>query len=127
MLSVDVQRYGERHFQDFIKAQPGIGNLIANAIAERYKRYLQQRYLSGQVLGVRTDETRGSVKFFKLKTGVFGVRPGYGITGRLNYLYRFERGDKPFMRPSFDAYVATGEPLEIASRIYNAMQKRTLR
>jgi len=126
MLTIDVRRYGERNFKEFIKAQPAVGNLIVNAIAESYKLFLQRNYLSWQVLGIRTGETRGSVRFFKLSTGAFGVRPGYGIRGRLNYLLRFERGERPFMKPSFEAYKRTGEHKEIMVRIYNAVEKKIL-
>lgn len=130
MLSVDVRRYGERTFRDFIKAQPGIGNLIANAIAEKYAEYLRRNYFSGQSFAVKTGETRRSVKFLKMDKiypeGVFFVRPGIGIEGMLNYLYPFERGSRPFMKPSFASFDATGEPLKIAQRIYNAMEKKIL-
>jgi len=126
MLSINVKRYKVADFKAFGEDQADIGNLISNAIAEAYAKFLRERYLSGQVLAIRTAETVRSVKFFKLKKGVFGVRPGYGIRGRLNYLYRFERGARPFMGPSFAAFKASGEHREIMVRIYNAMMKKKL-
>jgi len=126
MLSVDVKRLGERNFKEFIKVQPAIGNLIVNAIAEKYAGYVRQRYLTGQVLTPRTGETWWSTRFFKIGTGAFGVRPGVGVRGRLNYLLRFERGDRPFMKPSFEAFRRTREPEKISVRIYNAMERKIL-
>jgi len=126
MLAINVKRYKIADFKAFGEDQAAIGNLISDAIAEAYAKFVRERYLSGQVLAIRTGATLGSVKFFKLKTGVFGVRPGVGIRGSLNYLYRFERGARPFMGPSFRAFKATGEHKEIMLRIYNAMARKKL-
>ena len=128
MLQLQVKRYKEGEgLKELGEATPAIGNLIANAIAEDYAKYLRRNYLSGQVLGVRSGQTRSSTRFFKMNTGVFGVRPGSGIPGRLNYLLKFERGGRAFMEPSFRSYKATGRHIEIMLRIVNAMLRKKLR
>ncbi len=127
MLSIDIQHRNAQGLKRFIAAQPAIGNLIANAISEELSEFVQDRYLSGQVLGVRRGITLESTRFFKLKTGVFGVRPGSGIRGRLNYLLSFERGSRPFMQPAAEAFEASGAPLKIGLRIQNAMQRKVLK
>lgn len=126
MISVDVRRLGDRNFRKFIAAQPAVANLISSAISKEYAEYLKGGYLSGQVLGKISGETFDSTKFFKMKNGIFGVRPGSGVTGRLNYLHRFERGDRPFMKPSFASFKSSGRPGRIALRIYNAKAKKEL-
>lgn len=128
MLELQVHRteFGGG-FRQLRKDTPATGNLITNAIAEDYARFVRDRYLSGQVLDVRSGGTRESVRFFKEGTGQFGVRPGVGIVGRLNYLLKFERADRPFMEPSFREYRATRRHLEIMQRITNAMFRKKLR
>jgi len=130
MMSVDVRRLGGDSFRQFIKAQPGTANLIAVAIAKEYSKYVKSGYLSGQVLGKISGKTFDSTKFFKMKNGQFAVRPGYGLKredGNLNYLNRFERGSKPFMKPSFASFRSSGQPGKIAIRIYNAIERKMLR
>lgn len=103
-LSVDVKRTGHA-LKRMAKALPNVSNFIAAEVSEEYAEFVRTGYLSGQRLAVRTGETRSSLKFFKTyKAGVFGVRPGVGIRGRLNYLARFERGGRAFMGPSYRAF-----------------------
>lgn len=106
-----------------LKDYPGIGNFIANQAAEGLAEYVVDRKLSGQVLSVRTGETRGSTTFYKIKEGMFGVRPGVGIRGSLNYLIRFERGGRPFMGPAYREYSASGQPEEIARSVLASVHK----
>jgi hypothetical protein len=127
VFDIDIVRRRPGSLKKLGEATPAIGNLIANAISADYAKYVRLHYLSGQVLGVRTGETRESTKFFKEDTGVFGVRPGVGIRGRLNYLMKYERGSRPFMKPSKERYQASGAPGDIAKRIYDAMERRILR
>lgn len=105
-------------------SMPGIGNFIVNQISEDFAQFVRDNYLSGQVLGVRTGETRESTRFFKSQPGVFGVRPGVGVRGSLNYLNRFERGALPFMGPAYRAYTSSGEPERIGNRIMGAIIDR---
>jgi hypothetical protein len=93
MISMSVLRKRDKQeLEKFADAQGRIGNFIANQISAEFAGFVRKYYLSGQVLKVYTGETRSSLKFFKLKHGSFGVRPGSGIRGRLNYLKLFERG-----------------------------------
>jgi hypothetical protein len=93
---------------------------------------------------------------YKKKKGQWAVRPGVGIRGSMNYLLIFERGggevvakslaglryqdeagnwyrklavrlkSRPFMRPSFRAYIASKRYSQIVKRIYDAMAKKIL-
>lgn len=95
----DVKRtgYDVKRFTEWLaKSQ----DFITGEISLRYAEFVKKHYLSGQVLRAISGKTRSSVKFAKLKKGRFLVRPGFGIPGMLNYLVKFERGNKPFMLPS---------------------------
>lgn len=106
-----------------LKDYPGIGNFIANQVAEELAEHVVNRKLSGQVLNVRTGTTRGSTTFYKIKEGMFGVRPGVGIRGALNYLIGFERGSRPFMGPAYREYSASGRPEKIARAALASVHK----
>ncbi len=107
------------------KALPKTANYIAAKISEEYADLIRTQYLSGQRLRSRRGLTRGSVKFFKERTGVFGVRPGVGISGRLNYLLRFERGrSRAFMRPSWQAFKAKMRHRKIASKALSELLEK---
>lgn len=121
MIDITYQRRG--NFVKFIDNLLRVENRIANEVSAEFAEYVKTHKLSGQVLGVRTGETRESVKFFKLKSGEFGVRPGSGVPGRLNYLLRFERGTKPFMAPSLQEFVASNQHLRIADRVIEGWNK----
>lgn len=150
MLRTDIKRLHKGYLKTFGASQPGIGNYVANQLAEGYAKLLRDQYLSGQVLDTVTGTTRGSVKFYKLRKGVFAVRPGVGVPGSLNYLYIHERGGeirpkkkpalafmgafdwvyarrvvmprRPFMTPSFRKFRA--EARETSARIYVAMEEK---
>lgn len=104
MIGMKVERKG-RGVSEVRERLPKVGNFIANQIAEEYAEFVRTQYLSGQKLASRRGLTRQSVRFFKLRNGRFGVRPGSGVPGRLNYLLRFERSrGRAFMRPSWRAF-----------------------
>ncbi|MFW6231848.1 MAG: hypothetical protein ACOC37_02225 [Spirochaetota bacterium] len=101
-----------------------MGNFIANQIADEYASFVRERYLSGQKLSVRTGLTRRSTRFFKQRNGVFGVRPGSGVRGRLNYLVRYERGKRAFMRPSWRAFRSRKRHQQIANEVIAGVLRR---
>jgi len=112
---------------------PKVGNFIVSAVADEFGNYVRVRKLSGQVLKSLTPGAagaRGSTRFFKMKTGEFGVRPGSRIRGRLNYLIGFESGfraghlkgiRRPFMQPAAREFEQSGKVAEIGNRIISAM------
>jgi hypothetical protein len=102
-VKVTSQRRGHGTIR-LAKALPKTRNYIASKIGEAYAEFVRRGYLSGQVLAVRRGVTRRSAKFFKQRAGVFGVRPGVGVPGRLNYLARFERRGRSFMGRSARAF-----------------------
>jgi hypothetical protein len=106
------------------KSFPNVANYIANQVAEEYARFVREQYLSGQKLGVRSGVTRRSTKFFKQKNGVFGVRPGSGVRGRLNYLLRYERGRRAFMGPSLRAFRRQKRHKRIAGKAIAGVLRR---
>lgn len=114
MLDMKAERKGHGVTR-LRKALPKTANYIAAAIGEKYAQFVRENYLSGQRLRSRRGITRASVKFFKERRGIFGVRPGVGVRGRLNYLLRFERGtSRAFMRPSWRAFKASKRHHRIA-------------
>jgi len=123
MLKAEIQvvQEGLREYREDL---PDIGNLIANAIAEEYAETVRENYLSGQVLQVITGETRASVKFFKERPGRFGVRPGVGVPGNLNYLAGLARRGYEFMRTSNQAFQSANRPREIAERVMRGIIRR---
>jgi len=117
-MRMQLSRKG-RGVEKFGASLPKLNNFAASKIAKEYAEFVRTKYLSGQKLRAMTGETRRSVKFFKLQNGTFGVRPGSGIAGRLNYLYKFERGGRAFMGPSRRAFKRGGRPVDIAKEIYD--------
>ncbi len=107
---------------------------ITSLWAESLTKSVKQTQLSGQVLNVVTGETRESMGFYRYKgrKASFAVRPGKNINGHLNYLGGMQRGmlagrgrkvlirPKPFMRPGFLSWKATGEPKRIKEAVYQA-------
>ena len=69
-----------------------IQNFVVAEISKNYAEFQKEGYLDGQYLNRQTGETAGSVRFFKLKNGRFGVAPGVGVSGNLNYLAIYQRG-----------------------------------
>lgn len=129
MIRMSLSRVNKGALKRFAERMPKQANFIVSKIASRFAGFVREQYLSGQVLRertqserarsarpgkpVRTRSTRESTRFFKIGTGHtrgvgsargairFGVRPGSRIRGRLNYLMRFERGERPFMEPAY--------------------------
>lgn len=107
---------------------------ITNLWAETFAEYVRRTQLSGQVLAVRTGETRASVGFFKLKgtKASFAVRPGKDVPGRLNYLAGMQRGmlagpgrkviirPKPFMKPGLETWRSSGAARDIKNAVLAA-------
>jgi len=132
-----------------------IQNFVVAEVSKDYAEYQKKNYLSGQYLNKRTGGTYDSVKFFKLSDNNFAVRPGAGVSGRLNYLSLFETGGeitpkkakrlafnvngnqvfarsvyidrKPFVSDSFSAYVSSGKVETIMRRVWTkALKKKGL-
>ena len=97
-----------RRLADYRKALPRVAHHSIEQVSERYAAWVRERYLSGQVLGVRTGATRRSVQAVMLRQGAIAVRPGAGIRGGLAYLARFESGERPFMEPALRTFEASG-------------------
>lgn len=122
---------------DTLKMAVRITNLWAASLAE----YIRANELSGQALNVETGETRDSMGFyrFKGKKASFAVRPGKGIAGHLNYLGGMQRGmlagrgrkaiirPKPFMRPGYQGWRASGAPRDIKAAVFAAYLERALK
>jgi hypothetical protein len=103
---------------------PRYTNAAVAEIANQYAEFLRNNYLSGQAIGVVSGATKGSVKFGKERSGVFNVRPGRGIAGSKNYLLRFERGNRPFMRTSWRAFRRSGVHKRITTDFIGRMLQR---
>lgn len=114
MLSLNLRRTKDEGIKDVVRRMPRAGNYMANQIAEQYVGYLKDNYLRGQMFGQRTRDLITSTKFFKVREGIFGVRPGVGIRGSLNYMLAFKRGTTIF--PQSGEYLV----FEIDGRIVRA-------
>jgi len=113
-----------------LKMAARITSLWALNLAE----HIKQTQLSGQVLNVISGETKESMGFYRYKgrKASFAVRPGKNINGHLNYLGGMQRGmlagrgrkvlirPKPFMRPGYLSWKASGEPKRIKEAVYQA-------
>ncbi len=130
---------------------------ILNIMAAEFSEYVKRSKLSGQVLSVRSGKTRESMGFYQLKRGkgpAYVIRPGRGISGRLNYLsgmssgmliapkrgewvyIRDEQGRitarvrsalvkaRPFMAPAWKEYKAGGNVRAIMRSVYAAYVDR---
>jgi|GEM_PF-5799290 len=127
----DLDRFADRDVEK-------MSARITDLWAENFADFVRRNELSGQALKVVSGETRTSVGFYKLKDSKasFAVRPGKGIPGHLNYLAGMQRGmlagrgrkvvirPKPFMRPGFVAWKATGEPRRIKEAVFAAYLER---
>lgn len=139
MIGMTITQKGQGGLERFadVEAQK-MANRITNLWAENFAEYVRVMELSGQVLDVQTGETRESVGFFKFKgaKASYAVRPGAGISGHLNYLAGMQRGmlagrgrkviirPKPFMRPGFSAWKASGAPRNIQQSVYGSYLDR---
>lgn len=128
MLDIDVTAEGKVRdkLYEYSRHFPKIANYMVAEISKAAAEHEKTDYLNGQYLDRQTSETYDSVKFFKLKKGVFGVRPGAGIPGRLNYLNVFVQGydsmgrtftQGNFVRDAAATFFASGEPIRIAEGI----------
>jgi len=151
-IKIDIKDELSPIFHKMYVSFPKISNFIISKVAKEYAEDVKKNYLSGQVLKNPTDETKDSVKFYKLKRGHFQVRPGCGIKGSLNYLSIFETGGeitaenhpylrfevdgrfvsvkkvyippKPFMSKSYKAFANSGKPSQIANRTIDKMLRK---
>lgn len=132
-MTLKTKKYGDlEKFADtqLIKMSARITSLWGESLAN----YIRETQLSGQVLNVITGKTRASMGFYKLKDkkASMAVRPGKNVKGHLNYLGGMQRGmlagrgrkvlirPKPFMRPGFRAWRASGEPRRIKEAVFQA-------
>jgi hypothetical protein len=125
--SGDLSKFADA---DALKMAARITNLWAASLAD----YIRANELSGQILDVQTGETRGSMGFYRYKgkKASFAVRPGKGVAGHLNYLAGMQKGmlagrgrkviirPKPFMRPGYRTWKASGAPTSIKKAVYAA-------
>lgn len=124
-MQLDIRRegYGLAEMQ---AQMPGIGGLMVSAISRKFATYVRQTVFSGQVFKRITGVTRKSTRHHRMKKGMWAIRPGMGVDGHLNYLNRFERGERPFMAPSFEAFKGSGQPGQIMQEVYNRQQAKIL-
>lgn len=135
MISMSLRKRKNGDLDKFADTQLlKMGARITSLWAESLATHIKQSQLSGQVLNVVTGETRESMGFYRYKgrKASFAVRPGKNINGHLNYLGGMQRGmlagrsckvlirPKPFMRPGFFSWKATGEPKRIKEAVYQA-------
>ena len=143
MISMMLQKRKNGELDKFADTQIlKMSARITSLWAESLSGHIAKTQLSGQVLNVATGETRSSMGFYRYKSGVhknrkasFAVRPGKNVNGHLNYLGGMQRGmlagrgrkvlirPKPFMRPGFLSWRATGEPKRIKEAVYQAYLK----
>lgn len=74
--------------------------------ADSFADYVKESWLSGSPVGVVTGELRGSVKPYTPKKRIPGevsvtVTKGAGVDGMLNYVGKWNRTPKEFMRPAW--------------------------
>ncbi len=138
MISMTLQKRKYGDLEKFSTTQVlKMASRITSLWGESLSTHIATTQLSGQVLGVVTGETRGSMGFYRYKgkKAAIAVRPGKDINGHLNYLGGMQRGmlagrgrkvlirPKPFMRPGFQSWKATGEPKRIKEAVYEAYLK----
>lgn len=87
----DIKLRGDavRHFEEFPDELPDIMNWITSEVALSVSDYYKSKELSGQVLNRVTGQTYRSTKFYKKSDMKFGIRPGVGVPGNLNYLNKW--------------------------------------
>lgn len=132
-MKIELARIDLPFFARLWGRLPKVANFIVSAVADEFTDYVKSQKLSGQVLKVGTPGSqgaRGSTRFFKMKPGEFGIRPGSRVRGRLNYLMGFERGfrsgslkgvRRPFMQPAEREFEMSGKVGAIGNRIMNAL------
>lgn len=114
------------NLQEVAKEFPSLTNYIVSEVSKGLAKFQKEGYLRGQYLNKKSGETYDSVRFFKMQNGVFGVRPGSGVVGRLNYLNVFVRGSDSrgrtfpqgdFITDSARAFFASKEVTKISGAI----------
>ena len=120
MIGIDIRRVKEREFRRFIKEFPDHADTIANAVADAFARHAQ-----GVVRGKGwPKEAAPSIGAWRSSRGdhPYIVRPGRGVSGRLNFLLVFERPDtgwphRPAMGPAVNSFDASTPAIDTYNRI----------
>ncbi len=98
-----TMEYASKHISGWVFS--ALGDKTAEFIP-----FVQDGYLHGQAMRWVTGKTAGSVKMWsgrkRKKEDAWYVRPGVGIRGSLNYLYRWIGTPHEFMAPGFERFVA---------------------
>lgn len=94
-----IERISDTRLESWVRAALG-------QKADSFADYVKECWLSGSPVGVVTGELRGSVKPYTPKKRIPGevsvtVTKGAGVDGMLNYVARWNRTPKEFMRPAW--------------------------
>ena len=108
MLTATVIDWLTPRLRAYRNALPKVAHEAIGEVGDEYAELVREKYLSGQVLQVRTGRTRRSVQPQQLRRGAIAVRPGVGVPGGMTYLARFEGGERPFMGPALQSFEASG-------------------
>lgn len=125
MITIDVVHTKDAKMRKFIKNFPNHADTIANAVADAFA-VRAQRSAQGKNL---PREAAPSIGAWKSSRGTkpYIVRPGKGISGRLNFLAVFERPgsgwpNRPFMGPALTGFNSK----KIAESVYNRILRGAL-
>lgn len=115
-------RYASEHLAAWVLY--GLGDA-----SHEFIPFVQYEYLRGQVLNRITGETSDSVQAWhprKWKNGeqTYFIRPGVGIDGNLNYLYRWIGTEYEFMRPAWEHFTAIRSVGDYISRNIDKMLEK---
>lgn len=122
MIEIDIRHEPKGGLERMAREFPNIGARIAGTMASEFAKHVKAHALKGQALNRRTGRTYKSTKSKRKAKGIYRVRPGVGIRGSLNYLYKFERGGRPFMQPSLRSFRSSGRPAQVMKLVYNRAQ-----
>lgn len=107
------------------------GNRLSNAIAEDFKKFVQDSIFNNRFFAVITGQTKQAVKFAKVSNGRFVVRPGIGVPGMQNYLNLWEKRMRPgmraFMKPSQREYRNSPRRKQIEALILQKSLEKAVR
>lgn len=97
--------------------------------ADSFTDYVKESWLSGSPVGVVTGELRGSVKPYTPKKKVPGevnatITKGAGVDGMLNYVAKWNRTPKEFMRPAWLMWQGDKQMAEGIEAIVEAQLKK---
>jgi len=85
--------------------QHSVGNSAHDAC-----QYIKDTFLTGRALAKLTGETYDSVKvFYDKRAKSWYIKPGVGINGHLNYLFKWIGTSKEFMKPGWQEYLSLRE------------------